>query len=56
MSFTVINPFTGTPLEKCPDGTPLKDETFETEAEAMKFLKEHGANPVQVVEVESKKR
>lgn len=48
MSFTVMNPFTNRPLEECPDGTSLKDKTFETREEAFAFLKEHGANPVEM--------
>jgi hypothetical protein len=51
MSFTITNPFTGLPLEKTPDGTSLKDVTFESKEAALKFFSEHGGNPVEVVEV-----
>ncbi|HAV7868262.1 hypothetical protein AAHW68_07230 [Klebsiella pneumoniae] len=54
MSFTVMNPFTDRPLKECPDGTSLDGVTFETEKEALEFLKAHGANPVLVKEVKSK--
>ncbi|UXB15795.1 hypothetical protein K7565_18720 [Stenotrophomonas maltophilia] len=39
MSFTITNPFTGKPLEKAPDGTSLKDVSFETKEEALARLK-----------------
>ena len=54
MSFTITNPFTGKPLEKTPDGTSLKDVTFETKEEALQFFKDHGGNPVEMVEVPNK--
>lgn len=54
MSFTITNPLTGKPLEKTPDGTSLKDVTFETKEEALQFFKDHGGNPVEMVEVRDK--
>lgn len=55
MTFTITNPFTGKPLEKTPDGTSLEGVTFETKEEALAFFKEHGGNPVEMVEVPSSK-
>lgn len=51
MSFKITNPFTGLAMEKTPDGTSLKDVTFSSKEEAMKFFSEHGGNPVEIVEV-----
>ena len=51
MSFTITNPFTGLPLERTPDGTSLKDVTFSSKENALKFFSDHGGHPVEVVEV-----
>lgn len=50
-TFTIMNPFTNKPLEKTPDGTSLEGKVFASKEEALQFLKDHGANPVEVAEV-----
>ena len=51
--FVIMNPFTGRPMEKTPDGSSLKDVTFKSKEELEVFVNKHWKNPVFTVDGEN---